>query len=171
MSRVVSALILCLTALFATAGTASAASTSGYPPKTCAQVLVSTTSPAPDGFITVTGSHYTPGTTVTILLHTTVYQLGTATVQADGTFSVQVQMPAGITPGHHVLTVTGGDPDCPADPIPLEIGGERPPKPPITGVDSAELLAIGLGLLALGLLINTAASRRRRRHHGQHASS
>jgi hypothetical protein len=163
MSRIIVALAACLAAVLGVVGLA-APSANAYPPQTCSTVSVSTTEPATNATIVVSGKNFQAGITVTVELHTTVFQLGSTTVQSDGTFSLSVTLPDGVT-GQHDIVVTGGDPNCPNS-VPIDIGkGVGPTPPPSnTGVDVALLLLVGLGLVAVGLVINDRASARRRRH-------
>jgi hypothetical protein len=158
-------IIAALVGLFAFSTASSAAprgQTSGYPPSTCSTVSVSTTQPSVHGTVVVSGSNFEAGTTVTVELHTTVYVLGSATVQPDGTFSLTVTLPSGVSGAHHIV-VTGGDPDCPNS-VAINIGNGVSPHPPSkTGVNIAVLLAVALALIAVGLLLNGQASARRRR--------
>jgi chondroitin AC lyase len=132
-----------------------------------------TGTPIVGGLITVSGLAFEPGTIVTVELHSEPVELGTATVDGTGAFSLMATIPADTDPGAHEIVVLGGGVELatlaltiapaasdggpgttPADDDPL--AG--------TGIDP---LAMGTGLaLALLLLVGGAAAvvLRRRRH-------
>lgn len=57
--------------------------------------------------ITLTGTHLTPGTEVSFVLHSTPVLLGTATSAADGTLSFTFSVPQ-VAPGAHTVTASIG---------------------------------------------------------------
>jgi hypothetical protein len=59
--------------------------------------------------VSVSGSDLPPGATITVDLHSTPVTLGTTTVTPDGTFRLDLTIPAGTTTGSHQLdaTITG----------------------------------------------------------------
>jgi hypothetical protein len=156
---------------------APASPAQAYPPTTCATLSVSTTHPAPGAKITVTGSNFLANTKVKLVLHSKTYFLVAVTTDANGDFSVQVQLPAGVSPGHHRIIAKGGAngvKNCPADPFQtLSIqGSAQSPTPTstgssgptaFTGVDIAALLGAAALLVAAGVLF--ARSGRRRSSH------
>ncbi len=82
------------------------ASTANAAPYTNAPTLsVSTSNPAVGATFTVAGADFVAGTTVDLTLHTQTYDLGTATVDAGGSFTTTVTLPAGVS-GTHTLTAT-----------------------------------------------------------------
>ncbi len=82
------------------------ASTANAAPYTNAPTLsVSTSNPAVGATLTVAGADFVAGTTVDLTLHTQTYDLGTATVDAGGSFTTTVTLPAGVS-GTHTLTAT-----------------------------------------------------------------
>ncbi|TAM92302.1 MAG: hypothetical protein EPN43_02800, partial [Jatrophihabitans sp.] len=85
-----------------------AAQAGPYPPTgACASLAVSTTTPAAGEAITVTGTGFTAGETVTLELDPGPVVVGSAVVAADGTFSTQVTIPSD-TYGRHLLLSAGG---------------------------------------------------------------
>jgi len=82
------------------------ASTANAAPYTNAPTLsVSTSNPAVGATLTVAGADFVAGTTVDLTLHTQTYDLGTATVDAGGSFTTTVTLPAGVS-GTHTLAAT-----------------------------------------------------------------
>ncbi len=82
------------------------ASTANAAPYTNAPTLsVSTSNPAVGANLTVAGADFVAGTTVDLTLHTQTYDLGTATVDAGGSFTTTVTLPAGMS-GTHTLAAT-----------------------------------------------------------------
>ena len=151
-------------ALFAPAIQAQA-----YPPTTCPGMLsVSTTHPLPGETITVTGTNFTPGAHVHLVMHTTTYDLGTFTANAQGNFSAQVKLPAGVT-GRHLIIATSGAPhiqQCPGDPIQIH-GPEGSSSGPgghhgnsNTGVDILIIVLVAAGLLGAGVALTRGGKRR-----------
>ncbi len=70
-----------------------------------AVVEVSTTNPAVGGQLLLTVHGFTPGETVVFELQFTVYNLGSAVVDANGDASVIAQLPPGVA-CQHVITAT-----------------------------------------------------------------
>lgn len=174
--RATLALVLALAGLVLV-GPASPAQASGfqaYPPTICPTVSVSTTKPAVGETITVTGQNFDPNKSVTVLMHSKTYVLATVKTDAEGAFSANVKMPAGLT-GSHLITVKGAQSGCPADPVRILIGGtpiSSPAKgpnggpPAFTGVDVLGLLLAAAALIGLGVLLN-----RRRGANSRHTHS
>src|SRR3954466_928935 len=90
--------------------TGAQAATTVYPPTTCSTLAVSTTHPAVGAKITVSGASFLPNHKVTLVLKTQTYFLVSLTTDANGEFSVQVQLPAGVT-GQHRIIAKGGSPN------------------------------------------------------------
>lgn len=67
-------------------------------------VAVASTTIAPGGTTTVSGSDFTPGSTATVGLDTTV--LASTTTAGDGTFAVSVQIPSTALCGDNTLDIT-----------------------------------------------------------------
>jgi 5'-nucleotidase len=150
----------------------AAAPTGPYPPHTCPTISVSTTHPAVGETITVTGKRFDPGKRVTLILNSRTYVLATATASAQGTFSADVTMPAGLT-GNHIISVKGAQSACPADPIQISIQGAPQSgepggpggSPAVTGVDILGLLLAAAALIGLGVLLNRRRGARSRHSH------
>lgn len=149
---------------------AAQAQSSGYPPGQCTTLSVSATVTTPNGHLVVSGTLYTPGDTVKILLESNPVVLTEVTVKADGTFSVEVTIPADITLGHHLILTSGGGPSCPVDPITITVkssgaagASSGPGGTAFTGVAILGLVVIAAGLLVVGSMVNRGG--RRRRHH------
>ena len=85
---------------------AGAAIAQGYPP--AAETLaVSTTVAVPGQPVTVSGSGYEPGTTVTITFESTPQVVGVVTADAAGRFTAEIVVPTDATPGMHTIRATG----------------------------------------------------------------
>jgi len=61
--------------------------------------------------VTLTGSGYLPGSTVTLVVYSTPTVLGTAVADANGSFTAQVTLPATLAGSHHSLVAAGVDGD------------------------------------------------------------
>jgi hypothetical protein len=129
-----------------------------YPP-TAATAEVSDSTVTPGQTITVSGSNWEPGSTVEIRLMSQTFFLGRADVAADGTFSTSVTIPAEVSPGTHVLEVSGtdvnGNPAI-ATTILTVLGAISAG----TGANLSGSLAILLTLLVVGVAAIVASRRR-----------
>jgi hypothetical protein len=147
-----------------------------YPPTTCSTLSVSTTHPAVGAKITVTGANFVPNHSVKLILRTHTYFLVALTTDANGAFSVQVQLPAGVT-GHHKIIAIGGSPNgngCPPDPFQIiDIHGPGSPTATssqpggptaFTGLDIGALLGAAALLIAAGVLFTRRGRNRSSRH-------
>ncbi|MGH9213812.1 MAG: hypothetical protein ACRD2C_24535 [Acidimicrobiales bacterium] len=162
-------------AVFAVAAiglTAAPAAAQQYPPDVNS-VTVSDTTPCPGDVVTVSGTvageGFEEGTTVVVTLDGAT-QLGTPSVGADGTFSLDVTIPADLTGEHTIVaTGTGSDVslsatfevgDCDATTTTVAAGGSLPR----TGSNSTmPLVRAGLALAAVGGVLLAIAAKRRRR--------
>jgi len=89
-----------------TASAAKACDPTSPPYPSCEpSVIVDNTNPSAGDQVGVSGSNWCPDTTVEIFLDGT--SLGTAVVDASGSFSTSITIPAGTAPGSHVITVEG----------------------------------------------------------------
>ena len=123
----------------------------------------------------------TPGSAVTVTIHSEPIVLATGFADADGNFSQYVTVPADTPAGSHAITVTGTDVNgapierslyfsLDANGVVTAISSTGPtPDPtlgngglPTTGSNDAPLVAVGAGLLAIGGAAAAFASRRRR---------
>jgi titin len=59
--------------------------------------------------ITVSGSGYAPGSTVTVLIYSEPQVLTTVVADVNGDFTVTVTVPEGLAPGQHTLVASGVD--------------------------------------------------------------
>jgi titin len=64
---------------------------------------------APGKTVTVTGTGYAPGSSVSVVIYSTPQVLTTIIADASGNFSVQVTIPAGLAAGSHTLVASGVD--------------------------------------------------------------
>jgi hypothetical protein len=164
-----------LASLFAlVAVSAAPAEAAPYPPSTCPQLGVSTTTPFAGQQITVTGSGFAAGQSITLVLRSDVVVLAHVTADANGNFSVQVRIPADAE-GAHVIAVQEDTSDCPVDPIQIRVQGhgtEGVTTPggglAFTGFDAFAAIAIALALIGAGVLLSRGG--RRRRHHSAHSA-
>jgi hypothetical protein len=93
---------------FLAAVVAVPASAQQYPPSnaTCG---VSDTSLGPGDQVTVTGDNWQAGSTVTFTLQPEGINLGSTTVDANGSFSVVLTIPANVQAGAHSIVCSGID--------------------------------------------------------------
>jgi len=82
------------------------ASAQGYPPSSDT-LAVSTSTAVPGQPITISGSGYEPGTTVTITFESTPRVIGVVQADASGRFTAEVVVPPDATPGMHTIRATG----------------------------------------------------------------
>ncbi len=61
--------------------------------------------------VQIQGSGYAPGAQLEAVLHSTPYDLGPVTADEEGEVDTMVQIPAGVPPGEHVITLEGTAPD------------------------------------------------------------
>jgi hypothetical protein len=163
------AIVVLVAAVIGAALFSPAMQAQGYPPKSCPGMLsLSTTHPLPGETITVTGTGFTPGAKVHLVMHSKTYDLGTFTAGAQGGFTAQVTLPNGVF-GHHFIIAASGAPhikQCPGDPIQIQAPG--PTTPPggdhgtsFTGTDILVIVLIAAGLLAAGVALTRGGKRRR----------
>lgn len=143
-----------LAALFVVAAPASA-----YPVAVCGQLEVSTTTPHEGQSIRVSGTGFVAGDRLTLELDSAATVLGHVTVEADGTFSTFVTMPADAK-GSHLIYAVGSTTSCPVDPQQLSIsagvaGVETSRAAAGSSAGSGGLASTGVKILA-ALLVGTA---------------
>lgn len=103
MPRVFATLFTAIAVMALATGTAFAQ----YPPTATGGTTVSDATLAPGESLTVSGSGWEAGSSVTMTLFPDPVGLGTAAVSADGTFSASVTIPTSVSPGTHELRVSG----------------------------------------------------------------
>ena len=173
--RAISALaVAILAAVFLPMAQASASPRAlDYPPTTCPGTLsVSTTHPLPGETITVTGTGFTPGANVHLVLRTKTYDLGTFTANDQGSFVAHVTLPKGVYGRHLVIAVSGAPnvKQCPGDPIQIQSpGGEStgpggPPGTSFTGTDLLMILIAAAVLIGAGVVFMQSGKRRKAEH-------
>jgi LPXTG-motif cell wall-anchored protein len=64
---------------------------------------------APGKKVTVSGTGYAPGSTVSVVIYSTPQVLTTVVADASGNFTVEVTIPAGLAAGNHTLVASGVD--------------------------------------------------------------
>jgi titin len=125
--------------------------------------------------ITISGSNYQPGETVTLVLFSTPVTLGTSgPTDATGSFSMPVTIPTGTPLGAHTIVGTGnaiGDSASTAITVVSASAGTAAVITPssgtsggslaFTGSDIAALTGVGAISLALGGMLVFAGRRRR----------
>jgi hypothetical protein len=174
--RAILALAVASLWLVVVAPATSASAVVAYPPSVCPTLSISTTTPLAGSSITVSGADFVPGASVRIELHTKVYVLAHVTTSTDGSFSVKVKLPAGVTGDHTIVAIGGTDTGasgCPAHPNqPIVIhdlggastsanGGSNGGGTAFTGIDILALLAAAAVLLGAGVMLNRRGSAKR----------
>ena len=132
--------------------------------------------------VQIQGSGYAPGAQLEAVLHSTPYDLGPVTANENGEVDATVQIPPGVAPGEHVITLEGTAPDGSPQygALGLEIleaPGVPPPAPSgggggsagSSGGPSSGSASSSHGVLAAGPTRAVRASVRLRRH-GQRLS-
>jgi hypothetical protein len=109
----------------------------------------------PGAQVTISGDGYQPGSTVVITVYSTPVNLGTATVQTNGTFTATVTLPANLATGSHTLLASGIAPGGAVRYVSkaLTVSAANFGPLPVTGVNA---IRIGLGAVAL-LVLGVAA--------------
>ncbi len=139
-------------------------------------VSLSATQVQPGDSLTVRGIGGTPGEEVRIVLHSDPIQIGTATVDSNGTFEKVVVIPLDTIPGQHTIDVVGVSCGVTTS-VPLTVvagpaaaafddqdGAVRPVSAngtlSYTGVDATFSLILGIALLVMGGVLTLAFRRR-----------
>jgi LPXTG-motif cell wall-anchored protein len=122
--------------------------------------------------IVIHGQDFPPNTDVDIVLDGTTV-LGTAHINNGGNFNEQVELPSGLAPGQHVISVgcatTGVDSTVTVGVLGTSVTAAPTPTTtsiagaPLarTGSDSKPVVVFGLGAIAIGAGFVLAARRRR----------
>jgi titin len=109
--------------------------------------------------ITVSGSGYAPGSTVTVLIYSEPQVLTTVIADENGAFTVTVTVPAGLAPGQHTLVASGvdseGNPRYVTLPVTVVAGLAS------TGADIAVPVIGGLAALTVGGTLLLVSRRRK----------
>ena len=159
LRRTLTALALCLAALLALAGPASAGEEYTPPPG----IEVDNDTPEPGDSVTITGEGCEVGAEVSITLDGV--EVATATIGEDGTFSATFDVPADAEPGDYEVQVIGCGTEVLSSIITVggavtttSIGGAALPQ---TGSSSTEpLVRTGAVLVAAGGVLVYAVRRR-----------
>lgn len=155
---------LAFVAVVAVLGLGVATPAFAYGPN-AAVITTSTSVAGPGGSLTVFGSSFVPGETITLVLHSTPVTLGTTTADASGSFSTNVTIPSDTPPGAHKLIATGSSGDSSTTALTVTGGtatvAVATPDLPFTGADIAAVSGVGAIALALGGVLLLAGRRRR----------
>lgn len=173
MVRAVTSIVVVCAAIGVSFGAANAfaAAPAAYPPAVCATLSANTTTPHPGGTITLVGAHFTPGASVRLELQSsTSIVLGTATADANGSFTTTVGVPTGLTGQHSIVAVTGVPRGSGCSPsISFGLGGTSTSDgephtggAAFTGVDVAGTVGVAAVLLIVGVALARAGARRRK---------
>lgn len=115
-----------------------------------------------------TGYGFLPGSTASIWIMSTPAKLGTAIVGADGTFTSNFTVPAGLPAGAHTIQLQGldynGESRALAAGVVAEAAGPDSALP-MTGSDSSRNLLLAGALLGGGGLLAGMAQMKRRPKH------
>ncbi len=110
--------------------------------------------------VTVTGTNYLPGSTVTIELHSDPVALGTAKVSINGTFTFTGPLPLGVVGQHRIVVLgTASDNTSITSDAPLTISTPAATVNDLalTGTPATALALYALALITLGLAIRARA--------------
>ncbi len=106
LRRMITLSVAVLAAAFASFTIASTASAAPAYPPVAPTITLSSTVVAPGGAVTVRGTGFTPGESVSVDIHSDAVHLATVTADADGVATADVTIPSGFS-GHHTITMTG----------------------------------------------------------------
>jgi len=147
---------------------ASVASAQGYPGGATLTLSKSTVSQGGALSATMTGCQ--PGESVSFVLNSTPFDMGTVPAGSDGTGTVTVTIPSSFPPGAHTVTSTCGSLTLSANVTVLSQAATNTTVVaaplPITGSDSGSLVRGGIALVSLGALLVVAATTVARRRSG-----
>jgi len=146
-----------------------------YPPTQCSLSASSARIQA-GGTVTLVGTGFDADTTVTITLASSGAALGTAVTDANGTFSITVDVPSDAPSGENTVIASGGSTTCSAhgtsssgvEGVGVGSGSGTPGSGSSsgsgtlaeTGVKIATISLIGLALIGGGAMLLTAGRRR-----------
>jgi hypothetical protein len=150
-------------ALLAWSGTAFA-----YGPTNLTQISTSSAIVDPCGATSVSGSGFQPGETVTLTLGGSNKVVGTVTADPNGSFTTNVTIPSGTSPGNYTITSTGSAGDTSSTTITVGSGGCGQPVLTsstsglaFTGADIALMVVVGGAAIGGGGVLVLASRRRR----------
>ena len=101
MKRLFAATLAVIGLVIAAASLGSTAS--AYPAGTAPSISVSSSTVAPGGSDTVSGTNFTPNSSVSLSLHSDPVDLGTVTTDGSGNFSAAVTIPSSTATGSHTI--------------------------------------------------------------------
>ncbi|WP_116449433.1 LPXTG cell wall anchor domain-containing protein [Blastococcus litoris] len=123
---------------------------------------------APGTKLTVSGTGYAAGSSVSVIIYSTPQVLTTVVADASGNFSVEVTVPAGLAAGSHTLVASGVDANgvlrYVTVPVTVSASGTAAvsgAKLANTGADVTVPAIAGLGVLGLGAGLIVVSRRRR----------
>jgi hypothetical protein len=140
---------------------------------TAATLTSSTTTVCAGCSITLSGTGFQPGETITIQLFSTPVTLGSTTADPQGAFTTTVTIPADTTPGNHTIVATGLTSGITASfaivvtgasttgAVTPSAGTPSSGSLAFTGADIAAMAGVGAIALALGGMLVFAGRRRR----------
>ena len=157
---------LVLAGLWFVGAAAVATTAQAYPATTCATLSVSSTSPTAGDSLAVTGANFSPNASITLDLQGPTTRLGTVTADAQGAFSTSVTLPSGTTGSHRLVASGGLTAGCSAPTVSLDIaaastGASSGGGTAVTGVDIAAMIAVALGLIIVGVVLQRRAHARK----------
>lgn len=109
------------------------------------------------GMQTVTGTGFVEGESVTAVMHSTPFTIGTKTVGSSGAVTFTWKIPAGTEPGMHTVTLTGSI----SGPVSVEFLVTAEGDLVNTGFDAVPSIAIAALALGSGALLLMSSRRRR----------
>ncbi len=141
-------------------------------------IKLSSVTVTPGEKVTVTASGFPAAAVVTFTLDPSgsAVKLGTVTADSSGTAVLTFTVPAGTTPGVHVVSATGAPAGQCAPSVQANVTvsaaavtntASQSGNLPRTGTNSAELFQIALILIALGGLVTLVARKRLSRTHAE----
>jgi hypothetical protein len=114
----------------------------------------------------VVGYGFQPGTTTSVWMMSSPQLLGTATVQSDGTFALQIAVSSDLEGKNHTIQVQGVDTQGSSRAIATGVLVATRTSLPVTGNDSQLPLVLGGSLLLGGAGLGLTAQTRRRQAGG-----
>ncbi len=141
-------------------------------PYSSPSVSASTTTPAPGGSVSVTGTGFRPDSAVSVAIHSKVIVLAEVTADANGDASTSVTVPSSFTRGSsHTISLTGVDSSgaTHVDSLAIVLTGANAAAPasssqsdlPFTGLDVVAESATGAALVGFGAFLVFAARRKK----------